>query len=116
MVENERRVARRYELAVPVKVEGTEAPAPVSLPGHTRDISTSGLYFNMEFPPRAGSLVSLRLTLPPTVTGGEEVLVELSARIVRVEPSRNAAGGPLGVAARIEKYDIVKASSKKRPN
>ncbi len=108
MVENERRTARRYELAIPVKVDGMEAAPLGLLPGQTRDISTAGLYFSMEIPPRPGSLVSLRLTLPPALTGGEEVLVELSARIVRVEPSGDKR---MGVAARIEKYDFVRAAS-----
>jgi PilZ domain len=107
---NDRRAARRYDLAIPVKLEHEQtSPSPEPL-GCTREISRSGLYFTADAAPQPGSTVSLTLTLPPTLTGGEEVLVELMARIVRVEPADATADGRIGVAARIEQYEIVRAS------
>jgi hypothetical protein len=107
---NDRRAARRYELAIPVKFEKQESaptPEPTSC---TREISRSGLYFTADAAPEPGSMVSLTLTLPGTLTGGDEVLVEVIARIVRVEPAESTADGRIGVAARIERYEIVRAA------
>jgi hypothetical protein len=55
-------------------------------------------------------MVSLTLTLPPALTGGEGVLVEVVARIVRVEPAEVTADGRIGVAAKIERYELVRAA------
>lgn len=108
---NDRRAARRYGLALPVKLEQEEtSPSPEPL-GCTREISRSGLYFTADAAPEPGSMVSLTLTLPPSLTGGEGVLVEVMARIVRVEPAEATADGRIGVAARIERYEIVRAAA-----
>jgi len=53
-------------------------------------------------------MVSLTLTLPPALTGGEGVFVEVVARIVRLEPPETTSDGRIGVAARIERYEIVR--------
>ncbi len=107
---NDRRTARRYDLAVPVKFEQQESAPRVEPLGCTREISRSGLYFTTDAAPEPGSMVSLTLTLPGTLTGGEEVLVEVVARIVRVEPAEATTDGRIGVAARIERYEIVRAT------
>jgi hypothetical protein len=108
---NDRRTARRYDLAIPVKYEGTETAATEEPHGRTREISRSGLYFTAEAAPEPGSMVTLTLTLPSTLTGGgDAVLVEVLARILRVEPAEATVDGRIGVAARIESYEIVRAS------
>jgi len=106
---NDRRMARRYGLAIPVRFETAHARATEEAAARTREISSSGLYFTADAAPAEGSMVSLTLTLPPTLTGGEGVLVEVVARIVRVEPT--TADGRVGVAARIERYELVRAST-----
>ena len=110
-VANERRTARRYELAVPVKIDSAGLSEAHRFAGSTRDISTHGLYFTTDMPPAPGSLVTLKLTLPQSLTGGEEVIVELSARILRVEDSQRENTRRVGVAARIERYEIVRAAA-----
>ncbi len=125
---NERRVARRYDVAVPVRVGQAGLRHHDRPRGLTRDISTSGLYFTMEQPPRPGSRVELTLTLPGSLTGSGDVLIELVGRVVRVDTgvdsalnggggekstagsvARTAAASTVGVAAHIEKYDIISA-------
>ena len=108
---NDRRMARRYGLAIPVRLEKPNAPAAKDAEACTREISRSGLYFTAEAAPEPGSMVSLTLTLPPALTGGEGVLVEVVARILRIEPAAETADGRVGVAARIERYEIVRPSS-----
>ena len=115
----ERRIARRYELVIPVQVGRAGVPnkAAFSSPhGVTRDISTSGLYFTTSKPPSPGACVELTFTLPRNLTGSNDVLVEVVGRVVRVDaqPGQDfgAAGSAqvspaTGVAAHIEKYDII---------
>jgi len=111
----DRRTARRYGMTLPVKLDGNQTlPAPDTA-GHTRDISTHGLYFTAESAPQPGTMVSLTLSLPPALTGGEGVLVEVLARILRVEPAGVRADGRVGVAAKIVQYDILRATEA-RPN
>ena len=107
---NDRRAARRYDLAIPVKFEPQESESSGEPLGCTREISRSGLYFTTDAAPEPGSMMSLTLTLPGTLTGGDEVLVEVMARIVRVEPANATTDGRIGVAARIERYEIVRAA------
>lgn len=122
---DERRIARRYDIVVPVFVGLPGLRHRESPRGLTRDISTSGLYFTMDTPPRTGSRLELTLTLPGSLTGSADVRVEVLGRVVRVDPrvgarpaaqneSRaNAAAGAaraaVGVAAHIERYEIISA-------
>jgi len=102
-------------MSLPVKVEGRERERRADPAGHTRDISTNGLYFTADSAPQPGATVSLTLSLPPTLTGGEGVLVEVLARILRVEPESSRSDGRVGVAAKIMQYDIFRANEA-RPN
>jgi hypothetical protein len=142
---NERRVARRYDVAVQVLVSEAGLRRLDRPRGLTRDISTNGLYFTMAEPPRPGSRVELTLTLPGFLTGSNDVIVEVVGRVVRVDnrgtapaedrmdaPAGSGAHSPavahpvapynrgagvtaglapaaaVGVAAQIEKYDIIR--------
>ena len=108
---SERRVARRYDLSLPVMVR---IPAPGfagTQSGRTRDISTKGLYFVIDQEVRAGSNLDIMLTLPKEMTAGEEVLVKASGKIVRVESRMEDGNERLGVAAVIERYDIMRGAA-----
>jgi hypothetical protein len=108
---SERRVARRYDLSLPVMVR---IPAPGlagTQSGRTRDISTKGLYFVIDQDVRAGSNLDIMLTLPKEMTNGEEVLVKASGKIVRVESRMEDGNERLGVAAVIERYDIMRGAT-----
>jgi len=108
---SERRVARRYDLSLPVMIR---IPAPGfagTQSGRTRDISTKGLYFVIDQDVRAGSNLDIMLTLPKEMTNGEEVLVKASGKIVRVESRMEDGNERLGVAAVIERYDIMRGAA-----
>ena len=110
-VMSERRIARRYDLSLPVMVR---IPAPGfagTQSGRTRDISTKGLYFVIDQEVRAGSNLDIMLTLPKEMTNGEEVLVKASGKIVRVESRIEDGNQRLGVAAVIERYDIMRGAA-----
>jgi PilZ domain len=104
----ERRTARRYDLTLPVIIRIPAERKDDSQEGKTRDISTRGLYFVIEQDLEAGSELDITLTLPAEITHGTEVFVRAMGKVVRVE-RRSADGAPsLGVAAVIERYDIIR--------
>jgi hypothetical protein len=81
----ERRKGERYKLTLPVQLKnGT---------GITRDISTSGIFFETESAYAIGDTIRLSLNF-------EHETLECEARVVRVEP-RN---GQFGVAVELKSY------------
>ena len=108
---SERRVARRYDLSLPIMVRIPAQGFAGTQSGRTRDISTKGLYFVIDQDVRAGSNLDIMLTLPKEMTNGEEVLVKASGKIVRVESRMEDGNERLGVAAVIERYDIMRGAA-----
>lgn len=107
----ERRTTRRYDLSLPIIIR---VPAEKTLDrqtGKTRDISTRGLYFVMDQDLEAGSVLDLTLTLPAEVTRGTDVFVHASGKVIRVEPRIEEGNTRMGVAAVIERYDIVRGEA-----
>ena len=109
---SERRNARRYDLSLPVMIripcEGADLPMAGLQMGETLDISTRGMYFVIEQDLEAGSELDITLTLPSEVTHGSEVFVKAAGKVVRIDPRSEARNMRLGVAAVIERYDIVR--------
>jgi hypothetical protein len=104
----DRRTARRYDLSLPVLIR-----LPVerdTRSGKTRDISTRGVYFVIENDVSAGAELDLTMTLPAEVTGGTEVFIRAIGKVVRVEKSPDN-GARQGVAALIQRYEIVRNES-----
>jgi hypothetical protein len=104
----ERRMARRYDLSLPVLIRLPINRDHGSHNGQTRDISTRGVYFTLhkELPP--GTELDFTLTLPAEITRGTEVFVRAHGRVVRVDSRRDEAHESIGVAAVIERYDIIR--------
>ena len=109
----ERRTARRYDLTLPVVIRiPTERKAETQR-GKTRDISTRGLYFVIDQDLQAGSELDITLTLPAEVTQGSEVLVRAIGKVIRVEQRLEDGNTRMGVAAQIERYDIIRGETSK---
>jgi hypothetical protein len=107
---SERRNARRYDLSLPILIRAAaQGPAEMQR-GKTRDISTRGLYFVIDQDLRDGSGLDIMLTLPSEMTNGEEVLVKASGKVVRVEERLEDGTPRRGIAAIIERYDIMRGS------
>jgi len=104
----ERRMARRYDLSLPVNVRLLINREPGSHSGHTRDISTRGVYFMMHKDLSPGTELDFTLTLPAEITRGTEVFVRAHGRVVRVDKRRDDDHETIGVAAVIERYDIIR--------
>ena len=107
----ERRTARRYDLSLPIIIRIPTEKMADSQQGKTRDISTRGLYFVVDQNLEAGSELDLTLTLPAEVTHGTEVLVRALGKVVRVERRMEDGNTRMGVAAVIERYDIIRGEA-----
>ncbi len=62
----------------------------------------------------AGSELDITLTLPSEITQGTEVFVRAQGRVVRVEKRNGEGDLRLGVAAVIERYDIIRGEAASR--
>ncbi len=107
----ERRTTRRYDLSLPIIIRVRAERAVDSQQGKTRDISTRGLYFVVDQNLRAGSELDITLTLPAEVTHGTEVFVRALGKVVRVEQRSEDGDLRMGVAAVIERYDIIRGQA-----
>jgi c-di-GMP-binding flagellar brake protein YcgR len=107
----ERRTARRYDLSLPIIIRIPDYHQDDSQEGKTRDISTRGLYFVIEQDLEAGSELDITLTLPAEITHGTEVFVRALGKVVRVERRTEDGTARMGVAAVIERYDIIRGQA-----
>jgi hypothetical protein len=104
----ERRNARRYDLSLPIIIRIPAERPPDSQKGKTRDVSTRGLYFVLDQDMEAGAELDITLTLPAEITHGSEVFVRALGKVVRVERRMEDGNTRMGVAAVIERYDIIR--------
>jgi len=104
----ERRAARRYDLSLPVLVRLPINKDSQSHTGQTRDISTRGVYFVLDKEIASGTEIDFTLTLPAEITRGTEVFVRAHGKVVRVDKRQDDDHQSIGVAAIIERYDIIR--------
>jgi hypothetical protein len=107
----ERRTTRRYDLTLPIIIRIPAERALDSQQGKTRDISTRGLYFVVDQNMESGSPLDITLTLPREITHGSEVFVRAHGKVVRVERRMEDGSARMGVAAVIERYDIIRGEA-----
>jgi hypothetical protein len=103
-----RRTARRYELSLPVIVRGPFDKEAASLTGKTRDISSQGVYFTIDNNLSAGVRLDLTMILPAEVTGGTEVLIKATGRVIRVDARSVDGAQKVDVAAILERYEMIR--------
>jgi c-di-GMP-binding flagellar brake protein YcgR len=104
----ERRKVRRYDLSLSVIIRVPTERASETQRGKTLDVSTRGLYFVIDNELQAGSDLDITLTLPAEITQGSEVMVRAAGKVVRVEQRIEDGNTRMGVAAIIERYDIIR--------
>jgi len=104
----ERRTARRYDLSLPVIIRNPADQEASPQNGKTRDISTRGVYFTLTNDLSTGAELDLTMTLPAEVTGGTEVFIRAVGKVFRVEKRPEDEDHKIGVAAVIERYEIVR--------
>jgi c-di-GMP-binding flagellar brake protein YcgR len=107
----ERRNSRRYDLSLPIIIRIPTERSLDAQQGKTRDISTRGLYFVVKENLEAGSQLDITLTLPAEITHGAEVFVRALGKVIRVERRMEEGDTRMGVAAVIERYDIIRGEA-----
>jgi c-di-GMP-binding flagellar brake protein YcgR len=107
----ERRTARRYDLSLPIIIRVPTERELDTQQGKTRDVSTRGLYFVVGLNLEAGSELDMTMTLPAEITHGTEVFVRALGKVVRVERRMEDGNTRMGVAAVIERYDIIRGEA-----
>jgi PilZ domain len=105
---SERRTARRYDLSLPVVIRLPLDKETSSRNGKTRDVSTRGVYFTIDQDLGAGAELDITLTLPSEVTRGSEVFIRAMGKVVRVDKQPDNGSSRIGVAAVIERYEIIR--------
>jgi hypothetical protein len=98
----EKRTTRRFSLDLPISVKFLNN-GQQELTGHTRDVSSRGVFMYLETEISAGAPIEFVMTLPPEITLADPIRVRCMGKILRVD---KAAQGQ-GVAVAIEKYDFV---------
>jgi hypothetical protein len=109
-VENliERRAARRFTMALPVKVRFASEQGVIEKAAETRDVSFRGLYLLVKNGQvEIGSTIEFVLTLPQQITLAGDVHIRCFARVLRVEEQDSRRG----IAARIERYEFLPAAA-----
>lgn len=109
----ERRTARRYDLTLPISIRFAAERIVGHQEGKTRDISTRGLFFVINRDMEAGSDLDITLTLPAKITNGTDVFVRAQGKVIRVERRIEEGEPRMGVAAVIERYDIIRGENGK---
>ena len=71
----------------------------VSRTGKTRDISTQGVYFNVDNNLSDGAELDMTMTFPSEFTGGTEVLVRATGKVIRVDKRSGNGDQKVSVAA-----------------
>jgi PilZ domain len=104
----ERRTARRYDLSLPVIIRVPVDKEVSSRNGKTRDISTRGVYFTIDQDLGPGAELDITLTLPAEVTRGSEVFIRAMGKVVRVDKKPESGSARVGIAAVIERYEIIR--------
>jgi PilZ domain len=104
----ERRVARRYEVYLPLQVCTSRRGPAEFYTAQLRDVSRSGVYFHSEVAPELGTNMELTFALPTERDRGASVLVRASAKALRVTPLAGEITPIYGVAATIDRIDFVR--------
>ena len=106
---DERRGFRRYDLSLPVTVR--RADTGKTAEGHTRDISSRGIYFLASIEFISGGRIDMTVSLSRVGMGEPGSFVTARGRVVRVEARPNGDGDQIvGVAAVIESYDLIRSA------
>ena len=105
----EKRRAKRFPMRLPVAVKAEQQKLQEQ-EVETRDVSSSGVYFEFAAPLEVGSSLEFLLTLPEPITKGNPVRIRCVGKVVRVDRDSSIEKEHAGVAATIERYEFVRES------
>ena len=96
------RSMRRFSLDLPITVKFVDN-GKRELTGHTRDVSSRGVFMFLDTEIEVGAPIEFVMTLPAEVTLSEPIRVRCTGKVLRVDKAAEAQG----VAVAIDKYDFV---------
>jgi hypothetical protein len=91
----DKRRARRFPMQLPVAIKPEHSKNNAQTV-QTRDVSSSGIYFEFETPMTVGTSVEFLMT------------IRCIGKVVRVEPDAKMGNSHVGIAATIERYEFVR--------
>ncbi len=104
----ERRLARRYELSLPLQVCLSGRRPVAFCTGQLRDVSRTGVYFLTDVELEPGTAMELTFALPTDFDRNLSVLVRASAQALRSSPLEGAITPLYGIAATIDRLEFVR--------
>jgi c-di-GMP-binding flagellar brake protein YcgR len=111
MIDQDKRQHRRLQIQLPLEFYPERAGRQATCRTITRDISSGGIYFEVEHEPlQEGVEIHLELTVPPGAHFPYEGRVKTTASVVRVEPADGTSddrGCRFGIGARLEHWELA---------
>jgi hypothetical protein len=107
----EQRRTRRFQLQLPLSITRAGAES-VTLPGVTRNISSSGVLFTTEREPDLGGPIEYVIVL--NRDGPQSVSLRCMGKVLRADPigiSPNTDATNYQIAATLERYEFVRGRS-----
>src|SRR6476661_813191 len=77
----EKRSTRRFSFVLPISVKFL-ANGPLQIAGHTRDVSSRGVFMYLEREIEAGTSIEFVMTLPPEITLSQSMRVRCVGRVL----------------------------------
>ncbi len=112
MSTTKQRLARRFNLKIPLRFRPLSNPATSEQQGESLNLSQNGVYFATDFPLKVGMPVELFLNMPRELTGLPAAEVRCIAQVVHIQHG-GFLDNKLGVGVHIERYEQV--STAERP-
>lgn len=104
----EQRKSKRFDLKLPVEVVRKNF-LPVSSVGKTKNMSAGGVLFYAPLKAEVGEPIEYIITFPTQSLNGGAVNLRCLGKVVRLEPNGSGEeGGPVLVAATLERYEFVR--------
>jgi hypothetical protein len=98
----EKRTTRRFFLDLPIAIKFLNN-GTYEVTGHTRDVSSRGVFFYVSSEITEGAVIEFIMTLPSEITFTDPIRVRCAGKVIRVDKTAQGQG----VAVAIEKYDFI---------
>ncbi len=106
---SDRRLAQRFNLAIPLYIRAWNSQAPEQRV-ESVNVSECGAYFETDKPPLEGAMMQIRLEMPRVVTGNPTVEWRCTGKVTRIQPA-SPPGTSLGVSVRFDYVEVSRAAS-----
>ncbi len=106
---SDRRLAQRFNLAIPLYIRAWNSQAPEQKV-ESVNVSECGAYFETDKPPREGAMMQIRLDMPKEITGNPTIEWRCTGKVMRIQPA-SPPGTLLGVSVRFDYVEVSRTTS-----